>query len=146
MATPATRSDRVPLRLAVADGVHAGPLDGAWWPQSRDLAVEGADLVDHFPDPVGHVARLLYSRPDWEPDASGAALRKIRARRGPVKVGSFPSDDTHVMVAVLSSGVRLRLVVVPSVFGDHEAARVMSAAADEANRRTAGEPPAGGRS
>lgn len=139
MTTPAAALDRVPLRLAVNDGPHAGPLDGAWWPQSRDLGVEAADLVDHFPGLVGHVSRLLYSRPDWDPESSGSALRKIRARRGFVKVGSFPSDDTHLMVVLLSSGTRLRLVVVPSAFSDAEAAHVMEAAADEASRQTAAE-------
>ncbi len=137
MTTPTVAPSRVPLRLAVKDGVHSGPLDGAWWPQSRDLAVEAADLVDHFPGLVGHVSRLLYSRPDWDPQSSGLVLRKIRARRGFVKLGSFPSDDTHLMVAVLSSGTRLRLAVVPSTFDDHEAARLMTAATDESNERTA---------
>lgn len=139
MTTPEAALDRVPLRLAVEDGSHTGPLDGGWWPQSRDLQVEAADLVDHFPARVGRVSRLLYSRPDWDPGPSGSALRKIRARRGFVKVGSFPSDDTHLMVAVLSSGTRLRLVVLPSSSGAEDAARVLTAAAERANQRTAAE-------
>lgn len=136
MTTPAVALNRVPLRLSMADGFHAGPVDGAWWPQSRDLKVEAADLVDHFPGQAGHVSRLLYSRPDWDP-SSGAAVRKVRVRRGFVKVGSFPSDDTHLMVVVLASGTRLRLVVIPNSFDDDEAGRVMAAAADEANDLTA---------
>lgn len=106
--------ERVPLRLRLRrpDLQDAGP-DGAWWPQSRDLRTEAADLVDHFPADAGHVRRLLFSRPDWD-DAlvDGHGARRIRARRGFVKVGSFPSDDTRLMVAMLSTGQRLRLAVI----------------------------------
>lgn len=139
MSTPAPQvSDRAPLRLSVGDHpVPRAHLDGAWWPQSRDLAVEVADLVDHFPDRVGQVRRLLYSRPDWDPDASGSWARRVPVRRGYVKVGSFPSDDTHVMVVALTSGARLHLLVVPSSFEASSATAAMTAAADQADGRTA---------
>lgn len=109
--------DRVPLRLRLhpepGSGAH---LDGAWWPQSRDLALEVADLVDHFPAESGRIQRLLFSPPDW--DAAGAAgTRRVRATRGTVKVGSFPRDDTHLVILTLAPGERLHVLVVPS---DHE--------------------------
>jgi hypothetical protein len=31
-----------------------------------------------------------------------------------VKVGSFPSDDTHLMILTMGSGQRLKLLVIPS--------------------------------
>ncbi len=128
MTTPAPPApDRVPLRFVARDrrASDAG-LDGAWWPQSRDLQVEVADLLDHFPAEVGHVRRLLYSRPDWELDPSGAWARKVRARRGVVKVGSFPGDDTHLMVLLMATGARLRVLVVPSTADPATAARAMA--------------------
>jgi len=44
---------RVPLRLQMTQKPHSHPLDGGWWPQSRYLEVELADLVDHFPTAHG---------------------------------------------------------------------------------------------
>jgi hypothetical protein len=106
---------RVPLRMQLAEAPASGPISGVWWPQSRNLQLEAADLVDHFPDQVGHIDRLLFSRPDWDnPVVDGRGVRRVQARRGPVKVGSFPSDDTHLMILLLASGRRVSLRVIAS--------------------------------
>lgn len=126
-------STRAPLRLHLDEGAESGPLDGAWWPQSRDLDTEAADLVDHFPYAVGRIDRLLFSRPDWDAVSGAPTLHRIQAARGPVKVGSFPKDDTHVMVLRLSTGRRLRLLVVPSDTEPTLASRMMQQAADDGN-------------
>ena len=97
-----------PVRRRDRRASDAG-LDGAWWPQSRDLQVEVANLLDHFPAEVGHVRRLLYSRPDWgwtPPALTGRG--RSGPRRGVVKVGSFPDDTTHLMVLLMATGARLR--------------------------------------
>ncbi len=127
-----------PLRLSIAEDPH-GPVDGAWWPRSRDLVTEVADLVDHFPVEVGRLDRLLFSRPDWDDPEGVATPRRVRAARGMVKTGSFPSDDTHLVVAKLSSGRRVRLVVVPPGTSESEARAVMTAAGGPDNHRTARE-------
>ncbi len=57
---------RAPLRLQLRDASASGQIDGAWWPQSRDLQIEAADLIDNFPAPAGRISRLLCSRPDWD--------------------------------------------------------------------------------
>ncbi len=123
-------SQRLPLRLHLADvGEVESPVAGAWWPQSRDLQDEAADLVDHFPADVGRVNRLLYSRPDWDAAVVGRrGVHKIRAVRGPIKVGSFPSDDTHLMVLTMASGRRLKLAVIPSGLAPADGARRLEAA------------------
>lgn len=126
-----TETQRVPLRIRLDTGSPSGSLDGAWWPQSRDLQTEAADLVDHFPHLVGRIERLLFSRPDWDATSGVPSMRRIQAARGPVKVGSFPSDDTHVMVVKMSSDRRLRLLVVPSDTEPELAAKVMQQAADD---------------
>lgn len=128
---------RVPLRISLNPGSPTRRLDGAWWPQSRDLQAECADLIDNFPSSVGRPARLLFSRPDWEAEPDRNSARRILARRGPVKVGSFPEDDTHLMTVVLSSRERLDLLVIP---GDTDAATartLMAEATDEHNVRSA---------
>lgn len=132
-APPRAEGGRVALRLRLVEGGQSGPLDGAWWPRSRDLRTEATDLVDHFPEGVGRIEGLLFSRPDWDAASRPPGLRWIRAARGAVEVRSFASDDTHVMILSLSSGQRLRLLVVPSDTDPGHASRVMRRAADEGN-------------
>ncbi len=117
--SPGSTTATQPLRLELRPD-SAASVDGVWWPRSRDLSVEGADLVDHFPASGGRISRLLFSRPDWDDatTADGRGLRRIDARRGRVKSGSFPRDDTHLMVLTMSTGERLRLEVVPSDVSD----------------------------
>ena len=72
-------------------------------------------MVDHFPAANGRISRLVFSRPDWDNSSHhGRGVRTIRAARGQVKVGSFPSDDTHLMILTMGSGERLKLLVIPS--------------------------------
>jgi hypothetical protein len=42
-----------------------------------------------------------------------------------VKVGSFPTDDTRLMIVSLLSGRRLRLQVIPSTTDPAEADRLL---------------------
>lgn len=142
-STPSTSTgapdDRGPLRLRIDHAVPVGGLDGAWWPRSRDLARESIDLVDHFPADVGRISRLLYSSPDWDPTADGVRLRRVPVATGTVKLGSFPSDDTHVMVLTLSTRERVRVLVVPPSTDPALAEEAMAAAADPGDPRGAHE-------
>ena len=123
--SPFRASARVPLRIQLDNGYRSGPLDGG-------------DLVDHFPHLVGRPSRLLFSRPDWE-DGGEPPVRRLPVASGVVKVGSFPGDDTHEMVLVMSSRERLRLLVVPHDVPAETAHRLLLEAADERNTRTASE-------
>lgn len=130
-STTPTTGHRPPIRLELHED-SSSYVHGAWWPRSRDLHVEAADLVDHFPPASGRINRLLFSRPDWDnPTIDGRGVRRIQARRGSVKVGSFPSDDTHLMVLTMASGQRLRLVVVPSSTESAEGERRMRSFAED---------------
>ena len=84
---------RSPLRLHVVDhgDDRPGP-HGFWWPQSRVLDTELADLVESLPRPFGRVLRAVYSMPDWD-EPSECVL----TTRGTVKAVSYPGDDTHLM-------------------------------------------------
>ena len=101
---------RVPLRLRLNDKLGDGSLDGSWWPQSRDLSLELADLVDHFPSEHGQVYRAVFSRPDWD-----TAPHRVRASRGLIKVGSYPRDDTHQIWLMMSTHRMIGLSVDPPV-------------------------------
>jgi uncharacterized protein DUF5994 len=127
---PGTRQPRDPVRVALSPRPGKATLDGAWWPQSRDLASELADLVDHFPVERGRVQRVLYSRPDWDTQP-----HRVVVARGLIKVGSYPQDDTHLMMLRMSTRTDLRLLVVPP---EHPTGtQAMRLAADPANRWSA---------
>jgi hypothetical protein len=123
---------RGPLRLRMAEYPGRNHLDGGWWPQSRDLAVELADLVDHFPAQFGRIVRALISPPDWDP-----APRRIPVAGGYLKVGSFPRDDTHLIRLKTSDRTVLRVLVVPPGFTDDQGAEALLAAATTGNAHSA---------
>jgi len=125
---PDTDAPREPLRLLLSPRLGHGALDGAWWPQSRDLAVELADLVDHFPAAAGRIIRALYSPPDWL-----APPRRVKVAGGFVKAGFFPHDDTHVMSLRMYDQQIVKLMVVPPGTSSRLARPAMQTAADPAN-------------
>src|SRR6478609_397590 len=131
---PSTPSTRSFLRLRLATNPGLDRLDGGWWPQSRDLSVELADLVDNFPKESGRIQRAVVSPPDWDPSP-----RRIPVARGFVKVGSFPRDDTHVILLKMSNHEILRLLVVPSSLTAGEGEEALLAASTSGNSHSAGD-------
>lgn len=118
----------------MAEHPGANELDGGWWPRSRDLAVELADLVEHLPPQFGRVIRALFSPPDWDP-----APRRIPVARGYVKVGSFPADDTHLIHLTTADRTVLRMLVVPPGFSHGQGNEALLAAATAGNAHSAGD-------
>lgn len=129
---PSTPPARSFLRLRLAKFPGRDRLDGGWWPQSRDLAVELADLVDNFPADSGRVQRAVISPPDWDQPP-----RKIAVAHGTVKVGSFPKDDTHVILLKTSATQILRILVVPPDLTESEAEEALLAASTSGNAHSA---------
>lgn len=130
---PQVELRRRPLRLRLSPEIGRGALDGAWWPYSRDLATEAVGLVDHFPASFDRIFRVVYSTPDWEP-----APRRVRAAKVFVNLGSFPRDDTHlVLLKSVSSPRVLRLLVVPPEWGEQTAMHAMRIAATHTNAKSA---------
>ena len=123
---------RGPLRLSIAEDTGRNPLDGAWWPRSRDLAVELADLVDHFPPRSGRIVRALVSPPDWDP-----APRHVPVAGGYVKVGSFPRDDSHLVHLTMADRTVLHVLVVPPGFTADQGDEALLAAATSENAHSA---------
>lgn len=133
LAVPAQRCG--PVRIRLHDG-PAGPLDGAWWPRSRNLQVEIADLVDHFPPEKGEVVRLLFARPDWDGQNAEHSDHVVTTSRRPVKVSSFAHDDTHRVVLHMRSHRNYFVLVIPPDTPEHIALELMARAADADNRQT----------
>lgn len=125
---------RRPLRLRLSAVPGQDRLDGAWWPYSRDLESELAELVQQFPPTHARISRAVYSRPDWD-----TTPRKVTAGPRVIKVGSFPRDDTHVLIVQLSDGRRLTLLVVPPDFTSGQGEEALLAGSAAGNRHPAGE-------
>jgi hypothetical protein len=125
---PQAASSRTHLRLTLSASIGVGPLDGAWWPRSTNLEAELAELVDHFPAKSGRIVHAVFSVPDWRP-----AHRRIKVKRGIIKVGSFPRDDSHRIMLSLSSREILQLMVVPPHSSPSLALAVMARATSPSN-------------
>jgi hypothetical protein len=125
---------RGPLRLRMAECAGRNHVDGGWWPQSRDLAVELADLVDHFPPRFGRIVRALVAPPDWDP-----APRLVPVAGGYVKVGSFPRDDSHLIHLKTSDRSALYVLVVPPRFTHAQGDEALQASAAAGNAHSATE-------
>jgi hypothetical protein len=124
---------RHPLRLRISDRPGLDTLDGGWWPQTRDLAVELADLVNHFPAALGRVQHAVYSPPDWD-----SPPRRVAVQDGYVELDAVPQDDTHIVLLRTSQRLTLRLLVVPHDFSDDQGAEALLAAATTGYAHSAG--------
>lgn len=120
------------LRVVLAPPRKNRSLDGGWWPHSRDLAVELAELVAGLPTTTGRAVRAVYSPPDWD-----TPPRRVPLARGYLKVGSFPRDDSHVLDLKMLDGTMLRLLVVPSTADPQQARSALAAAAEPEGTGTA---------
>src|SRR3954468_16424633 len=129
-AAPSTRG---PLRLQLSDRPGLDTLDGGWWPRSRDLAVELADLADHFPHALGRIQHAVYSPPDWD-----GTPRRIRVRGGHVELDAVPQDDTHLVLLRTSQRLTLRLLVVPDDFTSGQGLEALLAATTTGYAHSAG--------
>lgn len=116
---PLPQGERLParLRLRAASRERPGPLDGAWWPRSSDLAAEAPSLLaaiwaarDSKP------LHMTYDPGIWD---SHPARVYVDGHR--VKAGWFRTGDPHQVTVALANGTRLILLVVPSDLGADEA-------------------------
>jgi hypothetical protein len=133
---PENESGRVPLRISMVGGEdeRRSRVAGAWWPQSRDLMLEMADLIQHFPPGYGRVVRAIYSTGDWD-----TAPRKITAGPRTVVLGPGDRDGVHLITVLTYDRERLDLVVVPPRFTAGQGAEAMLAAATPGNTHSAAE-------
>jgi len=100
---------REPLRLKLKPktAIAVGQVDGAWWPRSRDLALELRALLAVLAVRLGRIERVTYHLGDWDPSA-----RKIVVDGSVVRLGGFRSQRAGT-VDVLAELHRVTLLVVP---------------------------------
>jgi hypothetical protein len=116
---------RAALRLHLTEHPGEDVLDGGWWPQGRDLAVELADLLTHFAP--GRFGRALVSAADWSELPEGTAG---------LGLDTLPDSDTHVLV-LEGDDARLRLLVVPPELTPGQGEEALLAAASRGNSHSA---------
>jgi hypothetical protein len=132
--TPATGGSvqRSPLRLRLVEHVGRDRLDGGWWPQSRDLAVELADLAEHLPRELGRVVRIVFSPPDWD-----TPPRRVAVPDGYAKADPFPHDAAHLIQLETDERTVLHVLVVPPELTDPQGEEALLAAASPGNTHSA---------
>src|SRR3954447_26494588 len=98
---------RVSLRAGAGDGNSA--FDGAWFPRTRDLAIEVPELIAELDRRGVRVERCTYALDAWAPVA-----RKIVVSDRMVRTGGFRSMDPGVVCITWDGGTRRAdLLVVP---------------------------------
>ncbi|MGY1593877.1 DUF5994 family protein [Geodermatophilus sp. SYSU D00708] len=98
---------RVSLRSDAGSGEHA--FDGAWFPRSRDLAVELPELVAALDKRGLRIERFTYPLDAWT-----ACPRKVAVGGRVVRTGGFRSMDPGVVCLSWDGGTRRAdLLVVP---------------------------------
>lgn len=123
-----------PPRLTLAPGGRStGALDGAWWPRSRDLAVELPALTAAMDAPQGRITRALVNPTHWP-----VVPRKVQVAGRVLHVGWFMAEqDQHKVILRSYAEGRWDLLVIPPETSPAAAARLMRAASDPENLLTA---------
>ncbi|MFJ8049231.1 DUF5994 family protein [Streptomyces luteogriseus] len=119
------------LRLETTES-REGVLDGAWWPQSRDIGAELPALLSALTEYLGPVTRVGLDAAAWE----GLPTRIVVDDRV-VHVDSFPVGDDTVLITRGDQDVFSLLVVPPHA--TPQAAHAAMAQAVRAGNITQGE-------
>lgn len=124
----------LPPRLSLTPaGTTPTPLDGAWWPHSRDLTAELPALIAVLDPLWGRIMRLAVNSTNWP-----VLPRKIPVSGHVVKVGWFSAElDPHSILLRSYGADRWDLLVIPPRTAPETAAWLMAAAVDPARVQTA---------
>ncbi|WP_222105602.1 DUF5994 family protein [Rhodococcus sp. WB9] len=121
------------LRLK-PEAPSAGTVDGAWWPRSRDLAVEIPDLVALVAIRVGVVDRIVYDIKAWLP-----APRRFMVAGRSVHLDGYEYQPLNTLYVSGVKRTRLTLLVVPPEADARYADSTMHTAANPNSALTADE-------
>jgi hypothetical protein len=101
----------IDVRVSLRDnaGDWASAFDGAWFPRTRNLAVEVPELIAELDRRGVRVERFTYALDAWAP-----AARKLVVQDRVVRTGGFRSMDPGVVCLTWDGGRRRAdLLVVP---------------------------------
>lgn len=128
---PGASEAGVGVRARLGDRPGADHLDGGWWPRSRDLAAELADLLHALPTGSRPVLVEVHASA-WDPGPGTVALPT-----GEVAVRRSSTTDPHLVRMTTAGGGRLELLVVPPTFTEAQGAEALLAAASRGNAHAA---------
>jgi Family of unknown function (DUF5994) len=121
-------SSTIPTSLAVerlsvkSESPATGSVDGAWWPASRDLAVQIPELVAALAARMGPVERVGYNLDAWD-----AVPRRVRVGGDVVRMDGFRSQPAATL-RMLGRRKGLTLLVVPPEADEQAAQRILATA------------------
>ena len=120
---------REPLRLKLKPktAIAVGQVDGAWWPRSRDLALELRALLPVLAVRLERIERVTYHLGDWDP-----VKRKIVVDGSVVRIGGFRSQRAGTL-DVLAELHRVTLLILPPAASPRPVHRVMLTAGHRDN-------------
>ena len=108
-ASTSSPPQRVLLRLRLKPKAPpTGYVDGAWWPRSRDLAVELPALAEVLAVRLGRVQRVAFALSNWD-----AVPRQFAVAGDRVRLEGFGYQDQNIMYVIGANKGRISLLVVP---------------------------------
>ncbi|MET9494731.1 DUF5994 family protein [Streptomyces sp. NPDC006552] len=112
------------VRIALQPSTGRGPIDGAWWPRSRDLVTELPTLVGVLDPLWGRITRVAVNPLLWPLLPS-----EVRARDRALKIGWLtPGLDPYNLLLLSQGTRRYDLLVISPGSGEATAGRLMAAA------------------
>lgn len=134
MSTPGERGTTAAegaVRARLSGRPGADHLDGGWWPRSRDLARELAELAPVLPVDSRLVGVQVHAAA-WDAGPSTVPLPT-----GDVSVDRSSSAEPHLVRLTTSGGGTLEVLVVPPSFTEAQGAEALLAAASRGNAAAA---------
>jgi hypothetical protein len=127
------------VRLSLRDRAESGSgfVDGAWWPRSRDLAVELPTLLAEVGKRAGRVERVAFGLSGWD----AVDVRRLATRDGRIPLEGFRSiEEATVWLVVRGAGrSRVGLMVIPPDTDPDRAAELLERAGTAGERRSPSE-------
>jgi hypothetical protein len=113
---------------------RATVLDGAWWPQSRNVVAELPQLVDALAGLRGEITHVLLNTAEWDLPHP----QRVTGGKHAVRLGWFTSQPAGLLTIISDFGRdRFDLFVVPADASAASADTALTATADGGdNHRT----------
>lgn len=125
----ASKNQRRALRVRLKPEDHrSGPVDGSWWPRSRDLHAELPLLLPELVGQLGLVNLVLYDHGGWS-----TSPEHVISQERAVRTTGSPRQPLNAVRVVGLNQKQLLLLVVPHDLHPDDARSIMAGAAGRHN-------------